>query len=198
MYGCNKALLLVLSSLLATQVALEIAVLSPMVTHDTVGMCSSRSCMCALLTIYLPAIVLPLPFQVKSCGTSHVSSHMWMYWLPMLAFESTLFMLAIVKAARVARGVASTPNVLVVLLRDSIAYFGGIIAIIIANLVLEAAARVRRIALHRHTHILRYRCGLPAVTCGPHYTVRAIGTTYVHSCLTSNQASRGGAVNIGL
>ena len=59
-------------------------------------------------------------------------------------FESTLFVLAIIKAVQAGRNELHTPKILVVLLRDSVAYFGGILAIILTNLVIWAAARVRR------------------------------------------------------
>ena len=68
---------------------------------------------------------------------------MWMYWLPILVFESTLFILAVIKAFRAAQDISKTPRILAVLLKDSITYFGGIFAIIVANLAIDAFARVR-------------------------------------------------------
>ena len=68
--------------------------------------------------------------------------HIWAYWIPILTFESTLFVLATIKAIEVARHEFRTPKILAVLLRDSVAYFGGIVAIILTNLVISAAARV--------------------------------------------------------
>ena len=60
----------------------------------------------------------------------------------MLAFESVLFVWAIVKAFKVAQQESQTPKILAVLLRDSTAYFGGMFAIILTNLIIWSAARV--------------------------------------------------------
>ena len=106
-----------------------------------------------------------------------MSPHLWVYWLPLLAFESTLFMLATVKAFRVAQGVSKTPRVLAVLLEDSMTYFGGIFAVSIANLAIDAFARVRRIALHRRIHTPIHNSfwfWLSAITFRPHFSVRAV------------------------
>ena len=85
------------------------------------------------------------------------SAHMWARWVPQLGFESIVFGLAIVKTVQVARNGPHTPKVLVVLLRDSVVYFGGILAILIANLAVYAAARVRTFPTQGCwcTHILR-------------------------------------------
>ena len=61
----------------------------------------------------------------------------------MLTFESTLFTCAMVKVFRVARDETRAPRILAVLLRDSVAYFGGMLTIILANLIIWSAARVR-------------------------------------------------------
>ena len=70
------------------------------------------------------------------------SVHMWAYWVPQLGFETVVFGLAIIKACQVARSGPHTPKVSVVILRDSVVYFGGILAILIANLIVYAAAEV--------------------------------------------------------
>ena len=60
----------------------------------------------------------------------------------MLVFETTLCVLAVVKSVQIARAQLYTSKVLSTMLRDTVAYFGGILVIIIANLVIWFAARV--------------------------------------------------------
>ena len=60
----------------------------------------------------------------------------------MLIFESIIFGLAMAKVWQTAREKWRTPGVLVVLLRDSVVYFGGVFVIIFTNLVINASARV--------------------------------------------------------
>ena len=72
---------------------------------------------------------------------------MWAYWIPMTIFETILFVLAIVKCFKLARDHSHAPKALIVLLRDSILYLGGVLALLLCNLVIWAAARVRSAAL---------------------------------------------------
>ena len=60
----------------------------------------------------------------------------------MLAFQSIVCSLAIVKSVQVAVAQYSAPRVMVVLLRDSGSYFASILVVIITNIVIFAAARV--------------------------------------------------------
>lgn len=83
---------------------------------------------------------LPPPFP--TCFGGIPDKHIWTYWVPMLSFEIVLFATALVKAFAVAREESYTPRILTVLLRDSIAYFGGVGAIAVTNLVVWSAARV--------------------------------------------------------
>ena len=66
----------------------------------------------------------------------------------MTIFESALFLLALVKALQLAyhkkqsgRGSGRAPNVLVILLRDSLIYFGGVLAVILTNFVVWLRGR---------------------------------------------------------
>ena len=68
---------------------------------------------------------------------------MWAYGIPAVALESLLFLLAINKAFEVARQDMRTPRILIVLLRDSAVYFGGTLAILLINMGITVAARVR-------------------------------------------------------
>ena len=60
----------------------------------------------------------------------------------MAAFESVLFLLAVAKSVQVARSESNTPRILAILLRDSVLYFGGVIAVILTNLIIWAFVRV--------------------------------------------------------
>lgn len=64
----------------------------------------------------------------------------------MTVFETTLFVLALVKSVQMSRPRGDngrTPSIITVLFRDSILYFGGVVTAIVTNLVIWAAARVR-------------------------------------------------------
>ena len=100
-------------------------------------------------------VVIRPPAFLTGCPLATPNKHIWAYWVPMLAFESTLFMLAVVKAFEVARQEVNTSKILAVLLRDSVIYFGGIVAIILTNLVISSAVRVRCTA-HAILSILTY------------------------------------------
>lgn len=71
-----------------------------------------------------------------------------MYWLPMLGFESLLFGMAVVKSVKVYKDSKQThtgkaPNLLVILIRDSVMYFGGVFAVLLTNIIAWAIAPVR-------------------------------------------------------
>ena len=82
------------------------------------------------------------------------TSHIWAYGVPPLAFESILFVLAILKAFEVARYDNHTPRPLIVLLRDSTVYFGGMFAIFLTSEIIVTVARVRLAAFHLKAFIL--------------------------------------------
>ena len=69
---------------------------------------------------------------------------MWVYWVPLLGFESVIFVLAMYKGVEESRMGWSKPRVLDVLLRDSLIYFGAVFVNIVVNLLIWIAARVRR------------------------------------------------------
>ncbi|GBE77636.1 hypothetical protein SCP_0105160 [Sparassis crispa] len=60
-------------------------------------------------------------------------SYAWAYWVPSLGFEIILFVLALWKAVQEVRGDIRTPRLMVVLLRDSIFYFGAACTILLTN-----------------------------------------------------------------
>ena len=79
-----------------------------------------------------------------------------MFWLPMLSFESMLFVAALVKVVQVLRYGSHTPRILAVLLRDSVVYFGGISVIGVTNLIIWSAARVSKFFLHPDHRVSRH------------------------------------------
>ena len=60
----------------------------------------------------------------------------------MASFEVVLFVLAVAKCVQLARSESNTPHILSVLLRDSVSWFGGVMIVILTNLVIWATARV--------------------------------------------------------
>ena len=70
-------------------------------------------------------------------------NHMWAYWVPMLVFESISIVLAVNKSVKIVRTSGGPPQVLTVLFRDSVLYFGGILAIVVANVAICSTAQVR-------------------------------------------------------
>ena len=88
---------------------------------------------------------MPLPPLFPGCVPANPSSHMWSYWVPLFSFQSVLFLLAIAKVCESARKEWRTPRVLVVLLRDSLTYFGGVFAIILVNVLIWTTARVSNV-----------------------------------------------------
>lgn len=95
-----------------------------------------------MILMLAPGLILPPEFP--GCIPVIKDTYIWAYWVPMAAFESVLFLLAIIKSVQVARAESNTPRVLAILLRDSVLYFGGVIAVILTNLVFWAGVRVRR------------------------------------------------------
>ena len=89
-----------------------------------------------------------LPSSFPGCIPEFEDTYTWAYWVPMAAFESVLFVLAIAKSIHIARSESNTPKVLTVLLRDSVLYFGGVMFVILTNLIIWASVRVS-VSSHR-------------------------------------------------
>ena len=81
------------------------------------------------------------PFSTACLTSQKVPT--WALWVQSLAFESAAFGLAMFKVFQTARETWRTPKVLIVLLRDSVVYFGGIFAILCTNMIVTTTARVR-------------------------------------------------------
>ena len=61
----------------------------------------------------------------------------------MLVFEFTIAALAALKIAKLYSAGEATPHLLAVMLRDSVVYFGGLLVLLIPNLVVWEVGRVR-------------------------------------------------------
>ena len=145
MYGCNKRMLWALFAALACQLIAELAILLPIANRMT----SKSIRLNARNTPTDNFVGLVLPPYFTGCIPTWASSYNWVYWVPMVTFESLLFILAITKSVHLARTEANTPRILAILLRDSVCWFGGVMVVILANLIIWASARVCLCRSHR-------------------------------------------------
>ena len=71
------------------------------------------------------------------------SRHLAFDFIPMLIFQTSICALAVTKSIQAAAAQYKTPRIMVVLLRDTAMYFGSILLVLIANIVVFTAIRVR-------------------------------------------------------
>ena len=76
------------------------------------------------------------------CVPDHLPSHVWAYWVPLSLFQGAVFVLAITKVYEAVQQEWHAPKLLVTLLRDSLVYFGGALAVILVNVLIWSTARV--------------------------------------------------------
>ncbi|KIJ35523.1 hypothetical protein M422DRAFT_782536 [Sphaerobolus stellatus SS14] len=113
MFKCNKKLLVVLLTLYALWIGSETIL---------IGLVTSRfKSNEALRDIF------------TGCAPTNIPTWCYIYWLPSLAFESLLLILACWKTIQEASSSFWTSKIMVVLLRDSVLYFGGVTLFTIAN-----------------------------------------------------------------
>ncbi|PCH37113.1 hypothetical protein WOLCODRAFT_146538 [Wolfiporia cocos MD-104 SS10] len=114
MYDCRRSLLIILCTLFVGELVAETAVFVMVVynMHDRHG--HHRK----LFT---------------GCIPGHVVPWAWSYWIPILSFESLLFVLALVKVIQQLCTKTHTPRLMVLLLRDSLLYFTGVLCAILCN-----------------------------------------------------------------
>ena len=77
------------------------------------------------------------------CIPGHIPQYSWTYWMPMVLFETTLFTLASTQALRflIQQG-KHAPAIARILLRDSLLYFGNMLALILINLIVWSTENV--------------------------------------------------------
>ena len=82
-------------------------------------------------------------WPIPGCLPNNRVPRVWAYWIPMTIFESVLFLMALAKTTYLfLHENQQTPGLMIVLLRDSVVSFGGVLTWIIVNLVLWAVGRV--------------------------------------------------------
>ncbi|KAL6304788.1 hypothetical protein BKA93DRAFT_248733 [Sparassis latifolia] len=111
MYGCNRKLLAVMCGFFVLDIVVTAAV-GGTATHKMRAITVAGHTGCLPVNDY---------------------SYAWAYWVPSLGFEIILFVLALWKAVQEVRGDIRTPRLMVVLLRDSIFYFGAACTILLTN-----------------------------------------------------------------
>ena len=84
-----------------------------------------------------------LPPMFTGCVAESFRAHFWAYWVPLSVFQGAIVVLAIIKIWETGKQDWYTPRLLKILLRDSLAYFGGAVAIIIVNMLIWSIGRVR-------------------------------------------------------
>ncbi|KAI0954183.1 hypothetical protein AcV7_007485 [Taiwanofungus camphoratus] len=117
MFNCDRRLLITLCALFCAEFAAESTIMARVVYS---------------------AKVYPMPPQfskLTGCVPIVTQRYAWAYWLPVLVFESIMLSLSVVKSVRQAQEDTRTPYVTVVLLRDSVVYYGGIIGPILINCI---------------------------------------------------------------
>ena len=96
--------------------------------------------------IYAPA-AFRFPPYITGCAAADTAKFKTRaYWVPVVVFESTVFVLAFAKAVAAVlqrRTSGDPPRLLIILLRDSIVYFGGLLAVVLANLLVWSFGGVR-------------------------------------------------------
>ena len=144
MYNFNKVLLRVLSCLLAVQIVAETVVLGPLVAR----MSGQSATLLFLAVLMRSFLAFKLPALFPGCVPANSDLHIWAYWVPLSAFQGTIFLLAIAKVCEIGKRERRRPQVLVVLFRDTLSYFGMMFAIILVNVLIWSVARVRMAPVH--------------------------------------------------
>ena len=98
----------------------------------------------------------------SGCLPDYGNARAWLYWVPAVIFETVLVVLALAKLKDISRFENAPSPILEVLIRDSLVYFAGVLAIILSNLFAFALARVSACLaqiLRRCAHILLLTSG---------------------------------------
>jgi len=81
---------------------------------------------------------IPLPDGFSGCAPTNIPPYAWSFWLPMMLFEFSLVLLVVVKWIRLSRSGVSAQNMMLILLRDSVIFFGAALAVILTNCIIWA------------------------------------------------------------
>jgi len=115
-FDCNKRLLVILLVLYGISMVSE-TILIGIITHRFRSNETLRS-------------------TFTGCAPLDIPLWCWVYWIPSVAFESTLFLLAMYKTVQESRGSESftrPSQLMIVLLTDSLLYFGGVTTVTLLN-----------------------------------------------------------------
>lgn len=83
-----------------------------------------------------------MPSVISGCLAQVGERHKGIYWMPVMVFESVIVALAAAKVIKVYRDKEAAPHVLAVILRDSVIYFGGVLVLVVTNVIIWEVARV--------------------------------------------------------
>ncbi|KAH9923853.1 uncharacterized protein B0H18DRAFT_955698 [Fomitopsis serialis] len=126
MYRCNRTLLITLCAMLIVELAIETTLIAEVI-YGLKGRFNATD------------IILPADSLISTCVADGIKKWAWAYWVPVMVWESLLLALSLYRSAQQAREEAGTPRLMVVLLRDSVLYFGGALASILANFIVWKA-----------------------------------------------------------
>ncbi|CAL1694026.1 unnamed protein product [Somion occarium] len=121
MYDSNRRLLAALLSLLVAKSIVELTILY-------------------IVTTKMQTVEFPPPITA-GCFAVNSLTYAWSYWFSLLTFESSLGILALIKCVQCAGDPSTTPQLMIVLLRDSFIFFGGMLAVALINCTVWAFAR---------------------------------------------------------
>ena len=82
----------------------------------------------------------------------------WVYWVPLLVFETFLVTLVVAKSIQMVHTPGGSPHLFTVLLRDSFVYFGSHVVLILSNLLVWVSGRVSRASLTLHCVLTNDGC----------------------------------------
>lgn len=123
-YNCNRKLSLGLCALFIAELSVECVILAKIFYNLQV------------IPVFILSQLSPQAVHsITGCIPGFIIPYAWAYWIPVLFFESILFILSAYKFLQYAREDTKSPYLMRVLLRDSIMYFGGALSAILINFV---------------------------------------------------------------
>ena len=142
MYNQNKILLYVLLTLFAMELIIETVIIT-IISIRIESAFITRS-LFYWISREPSSVVFQLPPPFVGCFPNNTVTWAWAYWIPITVFDSILFLLASYKSIEfsVYHG-KNMPRLSQVLIRDSVIFFGGVLALILINLVIWSLHKVR-------------------------------------------------------
>ncbi|KAI0075253.1 hypothetical protein K474DRAFT_1676483 [Panus rudis PR-1116 ss-1] len=125
MYNCNRRLFFFMFAYVSTTLTFQLPILMLMIVKTE--------------TFRLPPTytacfgTVPYPYTLPY----------FIQWVPYLTYEIFMFVLAMYKSVLLAREHPETPHLIYVLLRDSLVFYGGTLAMVLVNCLVNALGRSR-------------------------------------------------------